>query len=310
MDDRDPPPSAVAIVGDVLVDVVVAPATPLNPGSDTPSRITWGPGGAAANVARHLARLDVEVRLVGRVGDDVAGRWLLAQLAHVGVGVDGVVVAQDGRTGTVVALHRDDGGGPDRDMLTDRGASADLSPDDLPQDWLDGVGHVHLSGYTVLHPATRPVARRVLAQARAAALPVSVDPASAAPLRTLGGDAFLELVGTPVLLCPNAEEAAVLTGLQDPVEASLALAVRCGETLVSDGARGVVWSDGREVVRQAAVGVDGPVDPVGAGDALLAGLLATRVQGRDVPTQLAAAVRVAAGAIRRGSLPVSHQTSG
>lgn len=276
------------------MDVVVRPEGDVAPGSDTPSRITWRQGGSAANTARQLAALDVPVRLVGRVGDDGAGRWLAADLVAAGVEV-ALAVDPDRPTGTVVALAHPG----DRDMFTSRGASAALAPADLADGWLQGVGHLHLSGYALLSADTRPAGLAALAAASAAGIGISVDPSSAGPLAEVGAEAFLGWLPPGVLLTPNLDEAVVLTGLGDPDAAARALAVRCGEAVITLGADGVVWSDGADVRRCAVPARVAGGDPVGAGDAFTAGLLAARLSGSSIDAQLAAGCAAAARAVSR-----------
>ncbi|HUG84650.1 MAG TPA: PfkB family carbohydrate kinase [Euzebya sp.] len=292
-----PDGAVVAVVGDVLVDVVVAPDGPVVAGSDTPSRITWRQGGAAANTAAWLAQLDVPVRLVGRIGADAAGTAIAQGLAMSGVQTRLAVDARRG-TGTVVALIRID----ERDMFTSRGAAAALAPTDLPDGWLADVAHLHLSGYTLLSGDTRPAGLAALRAASDAGIGISVDPASAGPLRAAGAEAFLAWLPAGTLLTPNLAEARVLTGCQDPVAAVQALARRCGEAVVTLGAQGAMWSDGTAMLHTSAQSV-GAGDPVGAGDAFTAGLLAVRRRGADVAQQLAAGC-LAAGRAVRGERPV------
>lgn len=282
----------IAVVGDVLVDVVVAHDGPVVPGSDTPAQITWRQGGAAANTAAWLARLDVPVRLVGRIGGDAAGTAVAQGLAAMGVQTRLVVDRRRG-TGTVVALVHPD----DRDMFTSRGAAAALAPTDLQDGWLDGVGHLHLSGYALLSADTRPAGLAALSAAFEAGISISVDPASAGPLRAVGAETFLGWIPQGTLLTPNLAEAQLLTGCQDPAMAVRALAGRCGEAVVTLGADGAMWSDGSATltteVRAVASG-----DPVGAGDAFTAGLLAARRQGADPAQQLAGGCLAAGRAVR------------
>ena len=287
-------PATVVVVGDALVDVVVRPLETVQPGSDTASTIRWRSGGAAANVARAIADQGGRARLVARVGDDVAATFLTDALQRHGVEAH-VVRDPDRSTGTVVALV----GAGDRDMLTDRGASAHLGPGDLRSGWLDDAAHVHVSGYALLSATTRPAGLHAMQRAREAGTPVSVDPASAAPLRRIGAEAFLTMLPPHVLLTPNADEARVLAGREDVEEAAMCLAARTGEVLVSRGAGGVVWSDGRTVLRRSAVAVTGTVDPVGAGDALVAGLLTARVAGHPLEVQLDEALVAAGRAVGR-----------
>ena len=63
----------IVVLGDLNVDVVAVQETSLAHGSDTAARVSLQPGGGGANVAAWLAKLGVEVTLIGRVGDGRAG---------------------------------------------------------------------------------------------------------------------------------------------------------------------------------------------------------------------------------------------
>jgi len=96
----------VVVVGDLAVDVLVTPTTSPLPGADVPARIATTPGGAGANTAAWLVARGVDVTLVGRVGDDVAGRAVVAGLADAGVDA-AVAVDPEAPTATVVVLLAD-----------------------------------------------------------------------------------------------------------------------------------------------------------------------------------------------------------
>jgi fructokinase len=57
-------------------------------------------GGAPANFAYHLHALGADVRLVSRVGDDSAGREILARIALLGLPITGIGVDESAPTGT------------------------------------------------------------------------------------------------------------------------------------------------------------------------------------------------------------------
>src|ERR1044071_3560212 len=57
-------------VGDLVLDVRIAPEGPLQTDDDTPAAITLGGGGQAANFCAWTAALGEPVRLIARVGDD------------------------------------------------------------------------------------------------------------------------------------------------------------------------------------------------------------------------------------------------
>jgi sugar/nucleoside kinase (ribokinase family) len=180
-------------------------------------------------------------------------------------------------------------------MITDRGASLLLDPAHVTTAITDAVvtraGHVHLSGYPLLDPASRPAGLAALAAARARGLTTSVDAASADPLRRSGG--FLEWVrGADLLLC-NTDEADVLAGAGDPV--ALSSAVR--NVVVKRGAAGAIWCTGGRVVATAAGPPVPMIDPTGAGDAFAAGLLAAWSSGADPAEALAAGTTLGAEAV-------------
>lgn len=285
-------PGPVVVVGDVLADVVVHPHGPVVRGDDTPSSVRVRLGGAACSVARGIRAHGAPARLVGRVGDDPMAAAIRAALDDEGV-EHRLAVDPVHPTGTVVALVRDG----DRDMLTDRGASAHLTPADLPPGWLDGAGHLHVSGYVLLGEGTRDAGRAAVAAAAQASVRLSVDPASAGMLAALGPARFLGLLPGPTLLTPNRTELAALVGsvaadLPAVLEAARRLAVEVGEVAVTLGPDGVAWTDGREGLH-VPVDAVGPVDPLGAGDALVAGLLVARLAGQDVEAQLRAGIHAA-----------------
>jgi sugar/nucleoside kinase (ribokinase family) len=72
---------SVAVVGDVMVDVVVLVSAPFAHASDTPSMITTAPGGSAANQAVWLARAGLAVTIAASIGDDPVGDAALRTLA-------------------------------------------------------------------------------------------------------------------------------------------------------------------------------------------------------------------------------------
>ena len=283
------------IVGDLVTDVLVADVGAIEAGSDTSASIRIGGGGQAANTAAWLAHGAHSVTLVAAVGDDPAGRERIAELTAVGVRC--AVRAHPGATtGTVVVLA-----GPDeRTMITDRGASLLLTPADVTAAVTTAdATHLHLSGYLLLHDRTRPAGLAALAAARRRDLTISVDAASAAPLRTVRAELFLHWVrDVDVLLC-NADEALVLAGPGPPAEQAGRLTAYVGNAVVKQGAAGAVWRDRDGGVwswRSDRVPVK---DPTGAGDAFAAGLLAAWCAGAGPRAALAAGCAFGAAAVTR-----------
>jgi sugar/nucleoside kinase (ribokinase family) len=261
-------------VGDVATDVVVVLSGDPAPGSDRPASISTRGGGAAANVAAHLARLGVSVQLSGCVGNDPSGAGLAAELTATGVRLALRTVA-DVPTGTIVSLVELDG---QRSMLADRGANLELGPADvlLPA----SPGHLYVSGYTFFAPGPRAAGLQALRDGAAAGWTISVDPASIGPLAHYGVDRWLADTAGATLLLPNADEARLLTGCGDAEAAARALAARYPVVTVKLGADGALWASGDVLVHRPAHPTD-VVDTTGAGDAFAAGLLSAWLRSPD-----------------------------
>ncbi|GGN00319.1 sugar/nucleoside kinase (ribokinase family) [Actinoplanes campanulatus] len=294
--------TVILVVGDLVTDVLVEHHGPIQPGSDTEAAIRVAGGGQGANTAAWLAHAGRAVTLVAAVGDDPAGRDRVAELEAGGVRC--AVRIADAATGSVVVLT----GAAERTMITDRGASLLLDPDHVTAavSAAPAGGHLHLSGYPLLHAGSRPAGLAALAAAASRGLTVSVDAASAAPLRAVGAEVFLEWVrGADLLLC-NADEAGVLAGPGTPAEQAARLAGRVRNVVVKQGAGGALWHGPDGVAAVAAESV--PVkDPTGAGDAFAAGLLAVWCSGADPEAALRAGNALGATAVSTvGGRPASR----
>lgn len=284
------------VVGDVVTDVVARHQQPLAPDTDTAARIALLPGGAGANVACWAYwAAGGRTRLLARVGADGAD-WHRDVLAAAGV--EPVLrIDRDAPTAVVIALVD---AAAERTLVTDSGAALFLGPADWDEGLLDGMGHVHLSGYLFFSAPGRELAAVVQQAARARGLPVSVDPASAGFLRRLGVERFLEAVAGADLLLPNAAEAALLSGRVEPAASAVRLSTLCTDAavVVTLGAAGALAAQDGLVIARAPAVPTVPVDSTGAGDAFTGGLLAARLAGAGLPQALAAGCRAGAAAVR------------
>src|SRR5438552_1074967 len=134
----------ICTLGDLILDVIVRLERPLARGDDTLATTVLAPGGQAANVAAWAVELGARARLVTKLAGDEAGRLLATELERRGIEAAGPTM--DGRTGVVVSLVDPDG---DRSMASDRGAGAELSPDQLDDAWFE-CDVLHVSGYALV----------------------------------------------------------------------------------------------------------------------------------------------------------------
>ncbi len=286
----------IVVVGDLMTDTVAHAALPLARGSDTPATVSMHGGGSGANIAAWLAADGAEVAFIGRRGADIAGRNRDMEL--MGYGVDARLVMDPERpTGTCVVMVTHKG---DHTMLSDPGANAALSPDDLPQDLFTPGSHLHVSGYTLLNDGSRPAALAALGLAQRAGMSVSVDGASSAPLERVGAEPVLHLTSGPTtLLLVNSDQARVLTGRDQPEQAARALTAWYPQVVIKLGPDGALFSaNGRsEGYRVPGPPIERILDGTGAGDAFCAGFLPAWLDNKPPSEALAAGCWLAAQAL-------------
>ena len=153
----------ILVVGDVVDDIGVRPLGAVNAASDTDAEIRRTAGGSAANVAAWLGHLGADVRFVGRGGADGRRRGTRPRSRRT-AWTRGSTADPDLPTATIV-LTLDAAG--DRTMFVDRAANARPSPPTTCRPTvLDGVGWLHLTGYSFFDDAVRPVVLDLLAEAR------------------------------------------------------------------------------------------------------------------------------------------------
>jgi sugar/nucleoside kinase (ribokinase family) len=182
-------------------------------------------------------------------------------------------------------------------MLTNRGAGGRISADDWSPDLLDGVRHLHLSGYTLFAEPGLQLARLAMAAASSLGLTISVDPASTGFLRDFGIERFLTETAPAGLIIPNRDEALLLTGAATPQAAASALSLRYGTAVVKLGAEGAILATEGRVTAATAGRERDVIDSTGAGDAFAAGFLTARLRGGSDLESLEAGCSAGADAV-------------
>jgi ribokinase len=292
------PPAAIAVVGSLNLDLVVRVARLPGPGETVSGGDVFrNPGGKGANQAVAAARLGRGVAMVGRVGDDQAGRELLASLRADGVDTSHVRVVDGVSSGAAFITVSEDG---ENQIVVSPGANARLTPEDVA-----AAGAALRAAAVTLVQLEVPL-EAVAAAVRAAGGRVVLNPA---PVRALPS----ELLGEVDVLVPNRVELAQLAAAPVPgtVEEAAGLAARlpARAVVVTLGADGALVVEQGRASHVSAVPVR-PVDTTAAGDAFCGGLADALAAGTTLQGAVRWAVRVAAAACTRPGAQVSLPTPG
>jgi sugar/nucleoside kinase (ribokinase family) len=284
----------VVVVGDLLYDLLAKVDGDVRLGIDTFTPIRTAGGGSGANAAAWLAASGVETHFVGRVGDDVFGRFLEEELRETGVRTH---LARDPSLATGKVFVLVDGAG-ERTMITDRGAVENLAPTDIPTSLFRG-GHLHLLGYTFSGGSRREAAFEAQRLAREAGMTVSVDPSAVPMLEDIGPDRFLAWTRGADLCFPNLEEGSLLAAAEDPDQIAENLLDHYPAVVLKLGAEGACYADAEGRRSRVPATPARANDTTGAGDALCAGFLAAWLAGEAPEEALRRGVVFAARAVER-----------
>lgn len=284
----------VLVIGDLLYDMLARLDGDVALGTDTFTEIRISGGGSGANAAAWLAVSGIETHFVGRVGDDVFGEFLEAELEGAGVKAH---LARDPSLATGKVFVLVDSAG-ERTMITDRGAVEGLRPDDVPGSLL-GEGHLHLVGYTFSGGSRRETAIEAFRSARESGMSVSVDPSAVPMLEDVGPEHFLEWTSGADLCLPNLEEGALLAGTENPGRIAETLLAHYHAVVLKLGADGALYADARGKHARVPAAPARVADTTGAGDALCAGFLAAWLAGIDPGEALWRGVELAARTVER-----------
>ena len=280
----------IVCVGILVADVLARPVDDVPWGSLVlVDEVVLRGGGCALNTASALVKLGVPAAVVGKVGADPFGEFLLGLLDERGVDRGAVVSAPEASTSASVALVSGSG---ERTFLHTPGANARLRPEDVDSGLLDRAACLHVAGALVLEDLDGEPMAALLAAARSRGVATSLDTvydASGRWSRVEPSLPHLDLVFSGIA------EARAISGEDDPAAAAAWFRARgVGIVALKMGA------DGCYVAGDAFEGhVPAPhvhaVDGTGAGDAFVAGFLAAHLTGG--PLEDAAHVACAAGAL-------------
>jgi 2-dehydro-3-deoxygluconokinase len=290
---RDATAAGLVTAGETMG--LLVQASPGAPRNGEPMR--FGLGGSESNVAIGVRRLGVPATWIGRIGDDPAGALILRELRAEQV--EPIAILDPAPTGLMIrwrptALHG-------RVEYRRHGsAGAHLRAADIPDEVVAGAAVFHATGITLALGADPAAAvAHGVAVARAARVPVSFDlnfrralwtEAEAAPAMTAA-------VRQADVVFAGAEEAAIVAGTAEPLDAALALeALGPRQVLIKLGGAGCLARIDGATHELPAPPVT-VLDTVGAGDAFVAGYLAELIGGAAPARRLATAVAAGAWAV-------------
>ncbi|MBK8050437.1 MAG: carbohydrate kinase family protein [Anaerolineales bacterium] len=246
-------------------------------------------GGCAANTGADLARLGVRAAVMGKVGEDIFGDFVINDLAHKGLDAAHIRRSETYGTSRTVILPVI---GQDRRYIHTVGANADFTPADLDLDTVMAARVFYVGGYLLAPALTAAALAEIFQLAQQRGVQTVLDVAGVGASSDL--EALRPILPHTDVFLPNDDEALLLTGERDPLrQAQIFLDLGARVAGITLGAQGAIVRTAQDTVRAGVYPVD-VVDPSGSGDAFDAGFIVGMLEGWSLARTVAFAA--AAGA--------------
>ncbi len=250
-------------------------------------------GGCAANVAVDLRKLNFRVGLSGEVGQDGFGSLIADMLGRTGVDCSRLSRSDKLPTsGTMIVNVR----GEDRRFIHCVGANAEYDASAITDEILQQTKVLYVGGYCLMKSLTPDRVAGLFQRARNFGVITALD-----VVLPEQGEFWTQIA--PVLpltdfFFPNNDEAARITGLDDPQDqAAKFVAGGCRAAVVTCGGFGTILKTSAGGWRLGVHRVEA-VDPTGTGDAFVAGFLYGQIHGHTPLDSLQYGAAMGASCVR------------
>lgn len=288
----------IIVLGSLNMDLVTTvKRTPIVGETVIGSGLIQVAGGKGANQAATIGRLGGSVSMLGKVGRDAFGEYLIDCLSIDGVEIDKIMISENNPTGTALIMVNEDG---DNSIVVIPGANYDLVPEDIDVSMLGG-------NYIVAQLET-PLGsiEKSFKLARENGVTTVLNPAPAAALPE-------SILQNTDLLIPNESEFKLLTGY-DPNDEEM---LRCGVSdllakgvktvIVTLGSKGAVLCE-KDTTKYFTAQKVNAIDTTAAGDSFIGGLMYSLSNDKSMDEAIEFASQVAAITVTRAGAQSSLPT--
>ena len=242
--------------------------------------------GAEFNVAVGLARLNLPVTYLTRLGEDPFGQKIVRTLQRNGIGSEFVSFSKERSTGFMLK-SKVSTGDPKIFYFRKGSAASTLSKEDVDRMDFSGYGFVYLTGiFPALSESTKEASFYLIKKAREHGLTVSFDPNLRPQLwpdtetmvQTLN-----EFAALSDYVLPGEAEGELLCGDRDPRKIGQFYLERGAKAVVTKmGSRGAYLMTEQDQELVPGFSIEKVVDTVGAGDGFAAGILSALMEGKNL----------------------------
>jgi sugar/nucleoside kinase (ribokinase family) len=269
----------VVCLGILVADVVGKPVDiiPERGKLTLVDRMELHSGGCAANTGVGLAKIGVDTMIIGKVGDDGFGDFMVSFMEKHGIDAGGIVKDKVAATSATMVMVHGDG---ERSFIHYLGANAEFTEDDVDFEKIKGSKILHVAGSFLMPKFDGEPTAKVLKKAQDMGITTALDTAWDSKGRWMS-------VLKPCLqymdyFLPSFEEAKMIAGKEDYKDVAKVLldeGVKVVGLKMGEMGCYIRTTDNELLVKPFRVDA---VDALGAGDSFVAGFLTGVVNGWDL----------------------------
>jgi len=230
-------------------------------------------GGSCSIFAHQTAALGLRTAVVGRMGRDTMGKFLMEAHQKSSIITDHITLDDSIKTCVSFCLARDN----DRAIITAGDSITTLTEDDIDYEQLTSVRHLHIGSYFLLEglrPHWKKIIHFIKDNGGTVSLDVNWDPEEK-------WDGITELLPMVDIFFPNEQEALSITSENTIEKAVIALSEMIGTLIIKKGSDGadLYTKDGNW--HEPAVDYKPFRDAIGAGDSFAGGYIYGFLTGKS-----------------------------
>ena len=270
---RESKVSEAICMGEALIDLV---STVEDASLDLSPAFSKAPGGLPANLAVGLSKLGVHSAFIGKVGDDPFGAFIRRTLDGHHVDISHLISGADCRT-TLAFVGTGSDGQEEVTFYRNPGADMLLAPDEIDPGYIQSARLFHYSSVSLSHQPSRDATLKAIRCAGEAGALMAYDPNPRLTLWDNPDDAkhwIWEVMPYANVVRVSEEAWEFITGTSKLDEGSeRILESGVDVVVVTRAENGCYYNNGSNQGEVEGFQVDA-VDPAGAGDGFVAGMLA------------------------------------
>ncbi|KHF41761.1 aminoimidazole riboside kinase [Halalkalibacter okhensis] len=233
------------------------------------------PGGAPANVAVAVSKLGAKSSFLGKVGNDVLGKFMQETLEQHGVDITNMTLTDEARTG-VVFVTLDKNGERNFSFYIDPSADRFLTTNDLNESIFSQNKVLHFGSISMISEPSKTATVEAVKRAKESGLLISYDPNLRLSLWSGAKQAretILSMFAEADVVKISEEELEFLTGEKELEKGISKLSsYHIPALIVTFGAEGSYVHVNGDTIHIPAMKVE-TIDTTGAGDAFVSGVL-------------------------------------